>query len=283
MAPRATRSYGERYGGAALITGASAGIGAAFARLLAADGTDLVLVARRADRLEDLARELTRAHHVRVHTLAIDLLAQDAVARVQAFVEEGGIALGLQIHNAGIGTSGLLHATAPERLRAMVDLHCRVPVELLHALLPPMVERGRGAVIVVASVSGYQLGPWGAVYAATKGFDLLLGESLWAELKPLGIDALALSPGFTRTEFHATAGISAAPIPGWAWASAEDVARAGLRGLGRTGSVVPGLLYRGLCAAVRLIPRGLLNRLAIPIFFRKVGRARADDGRRSGA
>lgn len=279
----AAPSYGARYGGAALITGASAGIGEAFARRLAADGTDLVLVARRADRLEALAAELARAHGVAVHACPLDLLAPDAVPQLVAFLEQRGIAVGLQVHNAGFGVAGTLHESAPERLAAMVELHCRVPVALLSALLPPMIARGKGAVIVVASVAGYQLGPGSAVYSASKGFDLLLGESLWAELAPFGIDALALSPGYTRTEFHQAAGISKGAIPGWAWASADHVARAGLEGLGRRGSVVPGALYQALCAIVRLVPRGLLNRFAIPIVFRKLQRVRADERRRSGA
>lgn len=283
MTDLAARSFGARYGGAAVITGASAGIGEAFARRLAADGTDLVLVARRGDRLERLARELSLDHGVTVHACALDLLAPDAIPHLVAFLEQRQIEVGLQIHNAGVGAMGPLHESDPKRLLAMVDLHCRAPVALLCALLPAMVARGRGAVIVVASVAGYQLSPGSAVYGATKAFDLLLGESLWAELKPLGIDALALSPGYTLTEFHQVAGVSRSSIPGWAWASADEVARAGLAGLGHKGSVVPGTLYGALCAAVRLLPRGLLNRLAEPIFFRKLRRRRADDGRRSGA
>ena len=290
MPPRAGRrlgarlgSFGARYCGAALITGASAGIGEAFARRLARDGTDLVLVARRADRLDALASELAQAHGIVVHSCPLDLTAPDAIPRLLAFLEERGIQVGLQVHNAGFGMTGPLHDSDPDLLLAMVDLHCRVPLALLRALLPAMIERETGAVIVVASVAGYQLSPGGAAYAATKAFDLVLGESLWAELKPFGIDALALSPGYTLTEFHQAAGISRSAIPGWAWASADDVARAGLAGLGRRASVVPGGLYQALCAVVRLLPRGLLNRLAIPIFFRKLQRARADDERRSGA
>jgi short-subunit dehydrogenase len=182
--------------------------------------------------------------------------------------------------NAGFGVPGLLHETDRARLVAMIDLHCRVPVELLHALLPAMIARGKGAVVVVASVAGFQLGPAGATYAASKGFDLLLGESLWAELAPLGIDALAVSPGYTRTEFHDAAGVTRPVLPEWAWSRADDVAREALQGLGRRGSVVPGTVYKALTGVVRLVPRGLFNRVSIPIFFRKLARLRADDGRR---
>jgi short-subunit dehydrogenase len=117
---------------------------------------------------------------------------------------------------------------------------------------------------------------------APKAFDLLLGESLWAELRPLGIDALAVSPGYTRTEFHEAAGVARPKIAGPLWSSADDVARAALAGLGRTGTVVVGLQYRVLSFLVRLVPRGLVNRLAGPVFFRKLGRIPADEGRRRG-
>jgi short-subunit dehydrogenase len=185
--------------------------------------------------------------------------------------------------NAGFGVPGRLHESAPDRLEAMVDLNCRVPVQLVRAFVPAMVARGQGGVIVVASVAGFQLGPGSAAYAASKGFDLLLGESLWAELRPLGVHALAVSPGFTLTEFHVAAGVDRPKIPAWAWSTPDDVAREALAGLGRTGSVVVGRQYRLLAFLVRLLPRGLMNRLAGPIFFRKLGRLPADDGRRSGS
>lgn len=278
--PGRESSFGRRHGGAALVTGASGGIGEAFARRLARDGTDLVLVARRGDRLEALAQELALAHGVTAHALALDLLLPDATRQIVDFVRARQLDVGLLVLNAGFGVPGLLHEADPDRLVAMIDLHCKVPVLLLHAFLPAMIARGRGAVIVVASVAGYQLGPASAVYSASKGFDLLLGESLWAELMPLGIEALAVSPGYTRTGFQEAAGISQPGLPDWLWSRADEVAEEALRSLGLRASVVPGLPYKALCALVRLLPRGLLNRLAMPIFFRKLGRVRAEDGRR---
>ncbi len=280
--PTEGSSFGRRHGGAALVTGASGGIGEAFARRLARDGTDLVLVARRADRLEALAQELAAAHGVAAHVCPLDLLLPDATRQLLAFVHERQLDVGMLVLNAGFGVPGRLHEADPDRLVAMVDLHCKVPVLLLQAFLPAMIERGKGAVIVVASVAGYQLGPASAVYTASKGFDLLLGESLWAELAPLGIDALAVSPGYTRTGFQEAAGITQPGLPDWAWSSAEEVAEEALRGLGHRASVIPGLPYKVLCALVRLLPRGWLNRLAPQIFFRKLGRVRAEDGRRPG-
>ena len=269
-----------RYGGAALVTGASAGIGAAFARRLAQDGTDLVLVARRADRLATLARELEERHAVRAHVLPADLVAPHAVAHLVAELSARGLDVGLVVHNAGFGNAAPFHAEDPARLLAMVDLHCRVPVELTRALLPAMIARRRGGVILVASVAGFLASPADPVYGASKAFDLHLGEGLSAQLRPLGIDVLAVSPGYTRTEFHEAAGLDPGGLPAIAWSRAEDVARTALERLGRDSSVVVDRKWRVVAGLIRLVPRGLVNRLAHPLFFRKVARARAENARR---
>ena len=266
-----------RYGGAALVTGASAGIGEAFARALAKDGTDLVFVARRADRLAAVAAELEQAYGVRVHVLPTDLVAPHAVANLVAELAARRIDVGLLVHNAGFGTTGPFHETDPALLLAMVDLHCRVPVELTRALVPAMVARGRGGVIVVASVAGFLASSSGPLYGASKAFDLHLGEGLWAELRSHGVDVLAVSPGYTRTEFHAAAGIDASALPAFAWSRAEDVARTALDRLGRDPSVVVDRKWRAVAALIRLLPRGLVNRLSGPLFYRRVARARAAD------
>jgi uncharacterized protein len=271
-------SFGARYGGAALVTGASAGIGTAFARALAQDGTDLVLVARRAERLLALAASLEEAHGVRVHVVPLDLVAPHAVANLVAELSARRIDVGLVVHNAGFGTRGAFHETDPALLAAMVDLHCRVPVELTRALLPAMIARRRGGVIVVASVAAFLPSPTGPVYGASKAFDLHFAEGLAAQLGPLGIDVLAVSPGYTRTEFHAAAGIDARGVPGYAWSRAEDVAKTALARLGRDPSVVVDRKWRALAALVRLVPRGLVNRLSGPLFSRKIAPDPADDG-----
>ena len=270
------RSFGARYGGAALVTGASAGIGAAFARRLAADGTDVVLVARRAARLEALARELEEAHAVRAHALPLDLVAPGAVERLVAGLAARRIEVGLVVHNAGFGLAVPFHRAAPADLVAMVDLHCRVPVELTRALLPPMVERGRGGVIVVASVAGFLLSPSDPVYGASKAFDLHFAEGLAAQLRPLGLHALAVSPGYTRTEFHEAARIDASGLPAIAWSRADDVARTALGRLGRDPSVVVDRKWRAVAALIRLLPRGVVNRI---YGGRKPGPGSADDSR----
>jgi short-subunit dehydrogenase len=276
-------SFGARYGGAALVTGASAGIGEAFAQRLAQDGTDLVLVARRTARLEALARTLAEAHAVRAHVLAMDLTVPGAVPRLVDELAARKVEVGLLVHNAGFGSAHRFHETDPGRLTAMVDLHCRVPVELTRALVPAMIGRGRGAVILVASVAAYLASPSDPVYGASKAFDLHLAEGLAAQLGPLGIDVLAVSPGYTRTEFHEAAGIDASRLPRFAWSRAGDVAKTALERLGRNPSVVVDRKWRAVAALIRLLPRGLVNRVSGPLFFRKVAPRAADDrGRRPG-
>ena len=242
-----------------------------------------MLVARRGDRLAALANELATAHGVRAAAIALDLVARDAIPHLVAALTERRLDIGLVVHNAGFAVNGPFLAADPARLVAQVDLHCRVPVELTRALLPAMVARGHGAVIVVASVAGYLAMASGSLYGATKAFDLHLAEGLCAELRPLGIDAIAVSPGYTRTEFHQVAGIPMEGLPAWAWMSADRVAETALTRLGRDASIVVGRRYRALMALIRLVPRGLLNRLADRFFSRKLIRARADDpGNREG-
>jgi short-subunit dehydrogenase len=271
--------FGVRYGGAALVTGASAGIGLAFARRLAADGTDLVLVARRAERLAAIARELEAAHPIRAHVVPLDLAAPGAVAALTATLAARGLEVGLVVHNAGFGTTLPFDREDPARLVAMVDLHCRVPVELTRALLPAMIARGRGGVIVVASVAGYLASPTGPVYGASKAFDLHFAEGLAAQLRARNIDVIAVSPGYTRTEFHDAAGLDATGLPAFAWSRAEDVAKTALERLGRDPSVVVDRKWRAVTALIRLVPRGLVHRLSGPFFSRKVAPRGADDGR----
>jgi len=215
--------------------------------------------------------------------VALDLVVPGASARLVAELSARGIDVGLVVHNAGLGVGRPFAEADPEALVRQVDLHCRVPVELTKALLPALVARGGGGVIIVASVAGYLATSSGSVYGASKAFDLHLGEGLWAELRPLGIDVLAVSPGYTRTEFHAAAGIDPSSVPAWAWSRADDVAKTALERLGRDPSVVVGRGYRALAVLLRLVPRGLLNRLSDAIFFRKLAARRADDrGNRDG-
>ena len=198
------RKYREKYGEWALVTGASAGIGLEFARALAREGMSIVLTARREDRLNALAAELKEKYHINTRVVAVDLAANDGADRLADAVADLEIAF--LVNNAGFGYAGRFDKLATDRLRSMVVVNCVVPVVLTSRIIPGMVKRGRGAVIIVGSVAGRQPLPLHAVYSATKGFDLLFGEGLWGELRGTGVDALVIEPGPTKTEFQSVAG-----------------------------------------------------------------------------
>lgn len=243
-------SLRARYGEWAMITGASSGIGAEFARALAADGMSCVLTARREDRLRDLAAELEAAHKVRTRVVTADLGAPNGADRVLAAVADLKIAV--LVNNAGYGYAGRFDAQDTERLRTMIQLNCISPVILTSRILPAMRERGRGAVIIVGSVAGRQPVPFNGVYSATKAFDLFFGESLWGEMQGSDIDVLVLEPGPTVTEFQAVAGES--PHEGEPPARVVGVA---LNALGHTPSVISGWGSWLQSNLSRLAPRSL--------------------------
>ena len=195
---------------ATLITGASAGLGAEYARRFAALGHDLVLVARRREALERLAAELRAAHGIDVTVLALDLATPSAGADLAAATEAAGITVDVLVNNAGFGTHGDLVDADPQRLAAEIQLNCSTLVDLTARYLPAMRRRGKGSIVNIASTAGFQPVPHMAVYGATKAFVLSFSEALWAEEKPHGIRVLAVCPGATDTEFFDTAGESAA-------------------------------------------------------------------------
>jgi short-subunit dehydrogenase len=249
-------SLRERYGEWALVTGASAGLGAAFARALARDGVSLVLTARREERLRELASQLEKTHQVATRVVAEDLADPAGAERLAEAVSD--LELAILVNNAGFGYSGCFDEQDPQRLRDMVQLNCIAPVLLTARLLPAMLERGRGALLVTGSAAGRQPLPLHGVYSATKAFDLFFGESLAVELRSRGIDVLVLEPGSTATEFHQVAGeIALGGEP------AERVVEVGLEALGRQPSVIAGW-YNWFRANVgaRLLPRPLLAYLA---------------------
>ena len=245
------RKFRDKYGEWALVTGASAGIGLEFARQLAREGMSVVLTARREDRLNTLASELRAEFHVDTRVVAADLAAPDGADRLADAVADLPIAM--LVNNAGFGLAGRFDKLPTDRLRAMVVVNCVVPVVLTSRILPGMVKRGRGAVIVVGSVAGRQPLPLHAVYSATKGFDLLFGEGLWGELRGTGVDALVIEPGPTETEFQAVAGenVSNHGEP------ASNVVQTALDALGKQPSVVSGWFNFFRANAIRLVPRSL--------------------------
>ena len=240
-----------------LITGASAGLGAEFSRLCAGRGDELVLVARRRDRLDALARSLGG----RVHVVAADLALPDAAASLIGQIEAEGLSVEMLINNAGFGLVGRFAELPLDRQREMVDLNVRTLTELCRLVLPAMRERRRGAILNLASTAAFQAGPGFAVYFATKAYVLSFTEALHQELKGSGIRVSALCPGPTATEFGEVAGFRSGRFDRIV-ADAASVAAAGLDGLDRNRAlVIPGLLNKMTAQLPRFVPRALLRRL----------------------
>jgi short-subunit dehydrogenase len=223
----------ERYGEWGLVTGASSGIGAEFARALAREGLSLVLTARREERLRALADELEKQWNISTRTIAVDLASSDGPARLADAVRD--LEIGVLVNNAGIGYAGRLDLQETERLQSLLAVNCHAPLVLTSRLVPGMVERGRGAVIFTGSAAGHQPIPFHGVYSATKAFDLFLGESLFVELRDQGVDVLVVEPGPVETEFQDAADeISHGGEP------PSEVVRVALESLGGPPSVIPG-------------------------------------------
>lgn len=252
----------------ALITGASSGIGEAFARRLAARGSDVVLVARRADRLEDLAREL-EGHGQRVEVLAVDLTDPDGVTQVERRLVAADQPVDLLVNNAGFGTTGRFVDLPVERELEMIELNVVALVRLTRAALGPMVARGDGSIVNVSSMAGFQALPRTATYAATKAFVTIFTESVAEEVRGTGVTVQALCPGFTRTEFHGTNNYDVSRVPKVTWQSPDQVVDASLRGIDhRRVVVVPGALNRLTATVSWLTPRSVVRRVAAAVVRR---------------
>jgi len=246
----------------ALVTGASSGIGEALARRLARDGLHLGLVARRGDRLEALAAELRAAHRIEAHVFPADLTKPGAVAALVDDVAARGLDVDWLVNNAGFGTVGLFHAMPVERELEEITLNVEALVELTGRLLPPMVRRGRGVVMNIASVGAYLPTPNMATYTATKAFVLSFSEAIAEELRDSGVRVLCVCPGVTRTEFQDRANVETAHVPDMLQQSAEDVADEAVRAVGHGAVVVNGLLNRATLGLLKFVPHTLVTRLA---------------------
>ncbi len=243
-----------------LITGASAGLGAEFARQCARRGDELVLVARRRDRLEALAAEVGRAH-----AIVADLAAPGAPKKVIDAIADQGLTVSTLINNAGFGLTGKFADLPLDRQREMIDLNVGALIELTHLVLPKMRERHEGAILNVASTAAFQPGPGFGVYFATKAFVLSFTEALHQELKRTGVKVTALCPGPTRTEFGEVAGVTSKAFDKFA-ADAPAVVAAGLKGLQRNRAIiVPGLTNKISAQSSRIIPRPAMRRIVASI------------------
>jgi short-subunit dehydrogenase len=246
----------------ALVTGASSGIGASFARLLAAQGCALVLVARRADRLHQLAGQLRKQHDVTVEVLPADLAAASGLDAVAARLTDGE-PVELLVNNAARSARGTFAELTPATIDAQIQLNVVALTRLAHAAAGAMLARGYGGILNVSSMASLTASPGTAVYSATKAFVTSLTESLHAELTGTDVHVSALLPGFTHTEFHAANHVEISYLPSIAWLDADAVARSGLNAvaLGRP-VAVPGPQYKLAAGAVRLLPRALLRHLS---------------------
>jgi short-subunit dehydrogenase len=267
FAPRPLRLR-ERYGDWAVVTGASSGIGREFARALAKEGLSCVLTARRTDRLEALAAELSDGHGVSIRVVSADLATEAGRRKLAEAVSL--VSVGVLVNNAGFGLSGRFEVQEPSTLREMIELNCHAPVAITRAVLPSMIARARGAVVIVGSIAARQAVPLFGVYAATKAFDLLFGEALWAELRSHDIDVTVLLPGPVATEFADVAG-EARSLAAGEEESPESAVHYALQALGNQPVVVSGGWRNWFAAnANRLLPRSLYTLIAGAVYERQV-------------
>ena len=246
----------------ALVTGASSGIGRAMARQLAADGTDLVVVARDESRLRSLVDEVD----VDCEVLVCDLADRQALASVESRVEAADRPIDLLVNNAGLGFGGPFVEIDRDRATFVVDVNVVALQRLTQAAAVSFSDRGRGSILNVGSLAGDAVGANSATYNATKAFVTSLGQSLAAELVGTGVTVTTLLPGFTRTEFQQRSGTDVSDVPRMLWQSAEDVAAAGLAGAAAGMiEVVPSKRYRAFRAVNRFLPGAIKRRAAMNV------------------
>ncbi len=247
------------------MTGASSGIGEVYAGRLAALGHDLILVARRKERLEKLAAEIEKTHGVSAEVLAADLTEEEGLRKVEERIAGVG-SLEFLVNNAGFGSRGLFFRADGEGQDRMHRLHVVATERLCHAVLPAMVARGRGNVVNVSSVAAFGQKPGNASYCATKAWMNCFTEGLFLDLAAIGspVRVQALCPGYTLTEFHDASGLGREHVPAGWWTSAEDVVAASMRGLARGKLfVVPGLRYRFCVFLLKALPGFVVRSLAL--------------------
>jgi short-subunit dehydrogenase len=259
----------------ALVTGATAGIGAAFARRLAADGYGLVLVARDAERLAGTAADLAEQHGVPAVALPADLSTDSGCGLVEDRLRGSGDEIDLLVNNAGMSLNKPLLRSSAEDQTRMLRLNVHAVMRLTLAALPAMTERRHGAVVNVSSVAGFGVPQPGSTYSASKAWVTNFSESVGLSVRPYGVRVMALCPGYTRTEFHQRAGVDMSRTPGWLWLDADTVVAEGMRDLGRGRFVsVPDWKYKLAAFGLRHVPIRLAT--AVSRDVSKDSRARID-------
>lgn len=249
--------------GTALITGASAGLGERFARALAREGHEVILVARRRDRLDILAEAIRQEFGRQAHVFPADLAAPGAADALIAAIAAAGLPINTLVNNAGFGLRGAFAELDRARQLEMIDLNCRVLVELCHAVLPGMVQMRGGGILNIASTAAFQPGPWMAVYYASKAFVLSFSEALHEEVKGKGVRVACLCPGATRTEFADVSDMASSRLFKMFAGDADAVVRDGLAALvGNRAVKTSGLVNALMAASIRFTPRPLARGLA---------------------
>jgi short-subunit dehydrogenase len=248
----ADERFRAKYGPSALVAGAAVGLGAEYARQLAAKGLDLVLVDRDRTALERTAAEIGAAAGVAVRTAELDLGRADLAEAIAPATR--GLEIGLLVYNAALGTVAPFLEIPPEHCGRMLDVNCRGPLLLVHALAPAMVARGRGGIVLMSSMSGRIGSSQLTVYAGTKAFDLVFAEALWAELREHGVDVLAVQPGSTRTPGWQSSQRPEDRGPGPHVMEPPDVVREALAALGREPAIVVGRENREAAEALAAMP-----------------------------
>lgn len=248
----------------AVVTGASGGIGAAFTDALAKRGHDLVVISRSQPRLDERAEAIRAEHGAQVEVLAADLETGDGVGRVVERLGDASRPIELLVNNAGFGTFGGFHELPIDNEVAMIELNVVALVQLSHAALGPMVERGHGGVINLSSVGAYQPTPFYATYSATKAFVSSFSNAVHEELRGTGVKSMVVAPGFTRTDFHTRADVDASEsMPGFLWQSADEVAEASMRAYERGRAVcIPGGMNGVAAAFSSVMPASVSRRMA---------------------
>jgi short-subunit dehydrogenase len=249
----------------ALVTGASAGLGAEFARQLAQRGHDLVLVARDRTRLEELAKELERDHGAQAEVLAADLTDDDQLATVETRARDVDVV----VNNAGFGSFGRIDTLDVDIETREIQLNVVALVRLTHAAAGGMAARGKGGILNVSSLAGFQAGPMNATYSASKAFVTSFTEAVHEELRGTGVSVTVLCPGFTHTEFQERANAPAEGVPGFMWQQPPEVVRTGLDALARNHTIaIPGAVNKVAGTFSSVSPRALSRRVSSLILKR---------------